>query len=212
MGYRAVIFDLGGVVFDSPLHAIARYERERELPPGFINRVVASTAPGGAWSRLERGELSLDAFYPAFENDCAGAGQRISARAMMGRIAEATAPRESMLFAIARIRERGLRVAALTNNWDNGDASDSHREELDKHFHVVVESRLEGLRKPDPEIYRRVCARLEVAAGDAIFLDDIGANLKPARALGMTTLKVEDPDHALGELAGLLGFAITRDT
>jgi len=212
MSYRAVIFDLGGVVFDSPLHAIARYERDRDLPEGFVNRVVASTAPAGAWSRLERGELGLEAFYPAFEEDCARAGHTISARTMMARIAEASGPRESMLTAIERIRERGLRVAALTNNWDNGEASDAQRQELDKHFHVVVESRLEGLRKPDPQIYRLACERLEVSAEETIFLDDIGANLKPARAMGMTTLKVVEPAAALAELAALLGFPITRGT
>ena len=84
MAYRAVIFDLGGVVVGSPLHAIAAYETEHDIPAGFINRVVVDTAPAGAWSRLERGELSLEEFYPAFHADCAAAGRAISARSLDG--------------------------------------------------------------------------------------------------------------------------------
>src|SRR5947208_1175138 len=85
MRYRAVLFDLGGVVVGSPLEAIARYEAEQGIPGGFVNRVVAATGAAGAWSRLERGELTLEAFYPAFEQDCAAAGHAIDARAMMAR-------------------------------------------------------------------------------------------------------------------------------
>jgi len=95
MGLRAVIFDLGGVVLGSPLHAIRDYERELGLPRSAINHVVAATAPHGAWSRLERGELTMEAFYPAFEADCAAAGHTISAREMMARMGAAATPRTS---------------------------------------------------------------------------------------------------------------------
>jgi len=173
---RAVIFDLGGVVLGSPLHAIAAYERELGLPANFVNRVVGE----------------------------------ISARAMMQRMAEAARPRPAMLKAVARIREHGVAVAALTNNWSgggetaNGPSDGTHA--LRPHFDVFVESSVEGLRKPDPRIYQRVCARLDVPPHAAAFLDDIGANLKPARALGMKTIKVVAPEQALDELAALLGF------
>src|SRR2546422_8987404 len=121
MHYRAVLFDLGGVVVGSPLEAIARYEAEQGIPAGFVNRVVVTTGAAGAWSRLERGELTLDAFYPAFERACAAAGHAIDARAMMARVAEVTVPRPAMLEAIRRIRARGLLAAAVTNNWITED-------------------------------------------------------------------------------------------
>src|SRR2546426_2643010 len=108
MPSRAVLFDLGGVVVGSPLEAIARYEEEQGIPAGSINRVVVSTGAAGAWSRLERGELTLEAFYPAFDADCAGAGCRISARALMALVAVSTTPRPAMLIAVRRVRERGL--------------------------------------------------------------------------------------------------------
>jgi putative hydrolase of the HAD superfamily len=204
---RAVIFDLGGVVVGSPLRAIAEYERELGIPAGFVNRLVVSTGPGGAWSRLERGELALDAFYALFDREAAEAGGRLSSRAMMERIHAAAQPRPRMLAAIRRIRERGLRTSALTNNWV-GETGPSSADRLGEHFDAVVESSVVGLRKPDPRIYELACRQLAVEPRQAVFLDDIGGNLKPARALGMTTIRVDDPEAALAELSRVLGFAV----
>jgi epoxide hydrolase-like predicted phosphatase len=204
-----VIFDLGGVILDSPLHAIARFERERDIEPGFVNRVVVSAGQGGGWARLERGELSMEGFFEAFEADCATAGQQLSARALMECIAEAAGPRPRMLEAVRRIRSAGLRAAALTNNW----ATDGMRaDDLKPLFDVFVESSVVGLRKPDPRIYRHTCDAIGVAPSEAVFLDDIGRNLKAARTLGMTTIKVDDPDDALRELEALLGLSLLGDS
>jgi len=205
--YRAVLFDVGGVVVGSPLEAIAAYERERGVPEGFINRVVVTAGATGAWARLERGELTLEAFFPAFEADCAAAGCAISARELMTRVAAVTVPRPAMLAAIRCIRERGLLTAAVTNNWITDDA-DTVRGTLRTHFDAFIESAVVGIRKPDPRIFELACTALRVAASEAVLLDDIGANLKTARALGMATIKVGDPDLALDELEGVLGFPL----
>jgi putative hydrolase of the HAD superfamily len=205
MPIRAVIFDLGGVVVGSPLHAIAVYERELGLERHAVNRVVVSTGHGGAWSRLERGELELEAFYPAFEADCAAAGFGIDAREMMRRIALATEPRPVMLEAIRRLRAAGLRVAALTNNWI---AEEEGTRLLAPHFDVFVESAVVGMRKPDPRIFEHACEALGVPPAETALLDDIGLNLKAARELGMTTIKVDDPDTALDELGTVLGLML----
>jgi putative hydrolase of the HAD superfamily len=205
MSYRAVLFDIGGVVVGSPLHAIAAYEREQAIEAGFVNRVVLTAGSAGAWSRLERGELTLEQFYPAFERDCEAAGGRISARELMGRVAASTIPRPAMLEAIRRIRARGLLAAAVTNNWITDDGGTSV---LRGEFDAFIESAVLGLRKPDPRIFEIACDRLRISAPEAVLLDDIGANLKSARALGMTTIKVVDPDAALAELAAVLGFAL----
>ncbi|TMA53164.1 MAG: HAD family phosphatase [Deltaproteobacteria bacterium] len=155
--------------------------------------------------RLERGELKLEDFYPAFERDCEAAGRCISARALMELVAAATVPRPAMLEAIRRIRAHGLAAAALTNNWITEDEGTGA---LRPHFDVFVESAALGLRKPDPRIFQHACDQLQVAPAAAVFLDDIGANLKAARALGMTTIKVLNPAAALAELEGLLGFTL----
>jgi len=205
MRYRAVLFDIGGVVVGSPLAAIGRYEREQGIPAGSINRIVITSGPGGAWSRLERGELRLDAFYPVFDAECAAAGCRISAAALMTLVAQSTVPRPAMLTAIARIRGAGLLAAAITNNWI---AEDEGTGVLRSHFDAFIESAASGVRKPDPRIYELACERLAIAPTDAVMLDDIGANLKTARGLGMTTIKVDDPDTALAELETVLGFPV----
>lgn len=207
MGYRAVIFDLGGVVLGSPLHAIARYERELGIPEGHVNRTVVETGPEGAWSRLERGELSMEAFFRAFERECADRGHRISAATMMERIAAESAPRPEMTRAIGCIRGRGLAVGALTNNWAR--EGEGREDELRDLFDVFVESSRVGLRKPDPRIYTHACELLGVGPPEAIFLDDIGRNLKAARALGMHTIKVDAPDPALAALERALGFSLS---
>lgn len=201
---EAVIFDLGGVVMGSPLHAITRYENDHGLPAGAVNRVVVESGDRGAWSRLERGELTVEAFFSPFETDCRACGVELSGEKLMAYIAEAGVPRPRMIEAIRRIRRRELRVGALTNNWVREGQSEGHR--LREHFDVFVESAIVGLRKPDPRIYELVCRELVVAPPRAAFLDDIGRNLKTARALGMSTIKVDDPDVALRELGALLGF------
>ena len=205
MPLRAVFFDLGGVVLGSPLRAIAAFEREHGIPAGFVNRRVAEGGPAGAWSRLERGELAMEDFFGDFEAECAAAGAVLDARAMFARMAAASQPRPAMLSAIRRIREEGLRAGALTNNWIS---ETEPTRALEPHFDVFIESSVVGLRKPDPRIYLLACERLEVAPAEAVFLDDIGGNLKAARALGMTTLKVEEPDAALRELGQVLGMQL----
>lgn len=212
MGYRAVIFDLGGVVFGSPLHAIRRYEQANGIEESFVNRLVVSAGPGGSWQRLERGELVMGpAFFAAFDDDVRAAdpsvAERFSAEAMMAAIAEESKPRPRMVDALRRLRARGYTVAALTNNWVSEEEREpasaeeaAMRTEVRALFDDYVESSVVGLRKPDPEIYRLACGRLGIEPCEAVFLDDIGANLKSARALGMTTIKVDDPDDALAEL------------
>jgi putative hydrolase of the HAD superfamily len=203
---RAVLFDLGGVVIDSPLHAIARYEREIGVPEGVINRIVVETGAQGAWSRLERGELAMLDFHRAFEAELRAVGHAISAAKMMARIAEC-GPRPAMLEAIRRIRAQGLKAGALTNNWV--DAEREPRHELESLFDAFVESSKVGLRKPDPRIYALACSALGVSPSETVFLDDIGRNLKAARELGMRTIKVDAPEAALEELRLHLGFPLS---
>jgi putative hydrolase of the HAD superfamily len=205
MAYRAVIFDLGGVVFPSPFDVFDAYERDAGLPPRFIRTVVAASAEDGAWARFERSELSFAEFCTALEAECADAGGTIDAAALMQGIGAGFAPRPEMIRAIGRLRHEGLRVGALTNNWARPDAQ-TLRGPSDLGFHTVVESAVEGIRKPDPRIYELVCERLEVTPDACVFLDDLGVNLKPARAMGMTTIKVIDPTDALVELGAHLGL------
>jgi putative hydrolase of the HAD superfamily len=199
------------VVMESPLHAIARYERARGLPANAINRAIAAAGDAGAWARLERGELTAETFCAPFEADCRAHGVEVSGAAIMAAIAEAGVVRPIMLEAVRRLRTRGLRVGALTNNWRrDGPQDDVIPHALKGHFDVFIESRMVGLRKPDPKIYELACRELGVRPERTAFLDDIGGNLKPARALGMSTIKVDDPRQALDDLGRPLGLELVE--
>ncbi|HEV2992849.1 MAG TPA: HAD-IA family hydrolase [Acidimicrobiia bacterium] len=210
MAWRAVIFDLGGVVLPSPLDTFRSYEASHGLPHRFLSEVVLAGGDDGAWSRFERGELDPAGFAKDFERECAAAGGQVDVAVLLSEVATGAGPRPAMLAALRAIRAHGLRTAALTNNWraDDGATMGDRQAGLFDLFDVVVESAVEGLRKPDPRIYELTCARVGVAPDEAVFLDDLGVNLKPARALGMATIKVSDPDAALAQLADVLGFAL----
>ena len=209
MAYRAVIFDLGGVVFPSPFEAFDAYDHGNDLKKGTMRSLIRRSSESGAWAALERGELTMDEFVDALEAEALAAGFELDARRLMGLIGTALGPRPEMARAIGRIRSTGLRTAALTNNWTDekrrATPNGLHETGL---FDVIVESAVEGLRKPDPRIYALALARLDVLASEAVFLDDLGMNLKPARQMGMATIKVVDPDDALSELEAILGFAL----
>lgn len=207
MAPRAVIFDFGGVLSTSPFDAFTRYERERGLPEGFIRQLNATNPDTNAWARFERTELDLPGFCAAFEDEARAAGGEVDGREIIALLAGDIRP--EMIEAVRRCHER-LQTALITNNVVDmaemhGGRSINHVEDL---FHVVLESSKVGVRKPDPRIYEMCCEQLGVHAHDCVFLDDLGVNLKPARAMGMTTIKVVDPDAALAELEGLVGFPL----
>jgi putative hydrolase of the HAD superfamily len=203
-----VIFDLGGVVLDSPLEAFFEFEARHGVSPGSLSRVVVGSGEAGAWARLERGELDLSGFYLAFDAELATAGVGLSSAALMAEVAERTHVRWPMVEAIRRIRRSGRKVGALTNNWVSDDGQYDRMQALVGEFDAFVESCKVGLRKPDARIYELACSALGVQPRQAVFLDDIGSNLKAARALGMHTLKVNKPEAALAELGAVLGLEL----
>ncbi len=207
MGAKAVIFDLGGVVLDSPLEAIADYERRKGLP------LISSTVSSREWAamapgRLETGKVSLEDFFEAFDAEAASCGAPISSRELMDEIARYARPRHAMIEAIRRLRRAGFRVAALTNNWVMQGPLAEGMNLLRAEFDVFVESSRTGLQKPDPRIYELALQELGVQPKESVFLDDIGRNLKTARQLGMATIKVSDPEAALAELEEIVGIPL----
>ncbi len=209
MSITAVIFDLGGVVISSPMQAFANAEQAQGLERNFINRMIVNNGHDSAWGRLERGEIPMnDEFFAQFDAELTQEGASgLSSKAVFEEVAGSVGIFENMVAAIVKLREAGYKLAALTNNWvrDNEGSSNTEVKSL---FDVFVESAIEGVRKPDPKIYQIACERLGVEPSQAIFLDDIGQNLKSARALGMTTIKVIDPADSIAELESLLGLSL----
>ena len=207
---RAAFFDFGGVVLSSPFEAFNGYEFSRGLPIDFIRTVNATNPDVNAWARFERSEVSFAEFCDLFEAECQAAGHDVVARDVMPLLAGEIRP--AMVEAIRRCRAR-LVTACLTNNWVGfGDFPSKDvaggRDDVLGLFHHVVESSKVGVRKPDPRFYELACEQCGVAPAEAVFLDDLGVNLKPAAAMGMTTIKVVDPAVALKELEQVVGFPV----
>lgn len=208
MTVRAVLFDLGGVLTDSPLSGFAAYEASAGLPAGLIVRLNTTDPDTNAWARYERGELDLAGFSEAFEAEARAAGHRVEAARVLAALSPPLRP--AMVAAVRSLRAAGLPLGLVSNNVAPMPRTGALGDLLAL-FDAVVESSVEGARKPEPSIYSLALSRLSAAVGDDLapsdcaYLDDLGINLKPARALGFHTVKVTDPAAALAELSRLTG-------
>jgi putative hydrolase of the HAD superfamily len=200
---RSVMFDFGGVLTSSPFEWFARYERLHGLPPGCIRALNATNPDTNAWARLERSEISFDEFCHEFEAEAAAAGFSVDARAAMSGLSGTLRPE---MVEVVRDCARRFSTACLTNNFVGSGAADrEHIAEVLDLFDLVLESSQLGIRKPDPRMYLIACERLGVDPSEVVYLDDLGVNLKPARQLGMTTIKVVDPQRAIDDLYAAVG-------
>jgi len=200
---RAVFFDFGGVILTSPFDAFASYEQRSGLPPGFLRMVNSNNPDTNAWARLERSEMGLGDFASAFEAECREQGHEVDGADVLACLHGELRP--AMVEAVRRCSEQ-FTTALVTNNFlSGGDTPPRWHRVLDV-FDVVVESSVVGVRKPDQRFYEVACERAAVQPSEVVFLDDLGVNLKPARLMGMTTIKVDDPAVALRELAEVTGL------
>jgi len=210
---RAVLFDFGGVILSSPIDGFRAYERRAGLPAGFLQRINSLDPDTNAWACMERGELDLATFHARLEAEARAQGHEIDARAVLAQLSGQIRPE---MVAVVRTLRASYRVACLTNNMPlgHGAAMASNAERAAEIagvmalFAHVVESCKIGTRKPEPRFYARACEIVGVAPEHCVFLDDLGINLKPARAMGMTTIKVGDPGQAIADLEAVLGHAV----
>lgn len=203
---QAVFFDFGGVITESPLDGFARLERERGLPPGFVASVNLRDYHGNAWARLERSEVTPAEFDGMFAAESAALGHEVRGADVLAVIHGDLRP--TMVAALDVLRDEGFRLACLTNNVaapSDGGGMGRYADVLAR-FDDVVESSKVGARKPERRFFEVACGRNGVDPTECAFLDDLGVNVKAARELGMSTIKVTGASQALGELAGLLGL------
>jgi putative hydrolase of the HAD superfamily len=207
----AALFDFGGVILSSPFEAFARYEETHGLPAGFLRRVNATNPDTNAWAKLERNQVGLKEFCTLFETEARALGGEVRGMDVLACLRGELRP--AMVEAVRRCGER-LKTGLLTNNVitmraeEMSGSNDPHVAVLGM-FDVIVESSRVGTRKPDPAFYEKACSLLGIEPAEAVFLDDLGINLKPARAMGMTTIKVDDPDVAIAELERIVGFPLS---
>jgi len=210
---NAVFWDFGGVITTSPFEAFNKFEEENNLPLNFLRSVNSKNPDSNAWALLERNEIDLNKFDSLFEHESKELGNPVKGKEVIALLKGQIRP--EMVNALNKIKGKYLQ-ACLTNNIQsmgnldlegNVSASGKH-EEIMNIFDFVFESSKENVRKPDPEFYLRACERGNVNPEQVVFLDDLGINLKPAKALGMSTIKVTEPNAALVELENLLEFKL----
>ncbi|HAF67838.1 MAG TPA: HAD family hydrolase [Acidimicrobiaceae bacterium] len=209
----AVLFDFGGVITTSPFEAFARYELELGLPPDSIRKINSTNPDDNAWAKMERSEVTLSEFCQLFEAEAMSMGLELSGEKVLGCLSGGVRPQ--MVIALEILKER-LPIGCITNNMKSGHGSGMSRTEdqaasiaeIMTMFEVVIESAKVGIRKPDPRIYEMACAELSVDPRNCAYLDDLGINCKPAANLGMTAIKVTDPDEALDDLERAVGFSL----
>lgn len=210
---KAVIWDFGGVLTSSPFEAFNRLENDKGLPKDFIRKINATNPDTNAWALFERSEISIEEFDAKFAEEAEALGGNIRGREVIDVIAGEVRP--EMVEALRRCKER-FKVGCITNNVTAGEGAGMARtadkaaavQEVMALFDHIIESSKAGVRKPDPRIYEMACKELGVSPADCVYLDDLGINLKPAKALGMHTIKVLDAAKALEELEAAVGFPL----
>jgi putative hydrolase of the HAD superfamily len=210
---EAVIFDFGGVITSSPFDAFARFETERGLPADIIRRTNAANHLENAWAKFERAEVDLDAFDKLFAAESLALGAEVRGRDVLPLLSGDLRP--EMVEALRRIKAK-FKTGCITNNLPNnaiGSASGRtlYVAEVMTLFDHVIESAKIGLRKPDPRIYQMMIETLGVDPKNCVYLDDLGVNLKPAREMGMTTIKVLSGAQAIADLEAATGLTL-RDS
>jgi putative hydrolase of the HAD superfamily len=220
--FRAVFWDFGGVLLSSPFEAFNRYEADHGLPRDFIRSVNATDPDANAWAQLERNDITPADFDALFAAESEARGHRVPGAEVLALLQGDI--RDTVVVALDRVIAAGYVTACLTNNVVGHDSKHELRTDptptdpageravriaaiMDRFDHVVESSKV-GCRKPEPRFYELACEMAGVSPDEVVFLDDLGINLKPARAMGMTTIKVEDPDVALTSLERVLGLPL----
>jgi len=207
---EAVIWDFGGVLTTSPFEAFARFENQRGLPADIIRRTNANNHWENAWAKFERAEVDIATFDQLFAAESAALGAEVRGKDVLPLLSGDLRP--EMVEALSRVKAR-LKTGCITNNLPaNAIGSASGRSlyvaEVMALFDHVIESAKIGLRKPDPRIYRRMIEALGVDPKRCVYLDDLGVNLKPAREMGMITIKVVNAPQAIAELEAATGLSL----
>ena len=207
---KAVIWDFGGVFTTSPFEAFARYEAQRGLPPDIIRRTNAANHFENAWAKFERAEIDLETFDRLFAAESRALGAEVRGRDVVPLLAGD--PRPDMIEALRRVKQH-CKTGCITNNLPANiigslGGRSIYVAEVMALFDHVIESAKIGLRKPDPRIYAMMVEALGVDPKNCVYLDDLGVNLKPARDMGMTTVKVLDGPQAIADLEAATGLSL----
>tara|TARA_Y100001970_G_scaffold187265_1_gene227808 strand:- start:11651 stop:12307 length:657 start_codon:yes stop_codon:yes gene_type:complete len=202
----AVLFDWGGVITVPPGPIVEKLYREVDVDQGKIRQrrdAYRDDDPDSQFARLERGELSLDAYLSWSREDLPGAETIWDPTSAHFLFRHLTVIPE-VVERISQLKDRGFLTGLLTNNIAEAWPIVSEGLAMDVLFDVVINSAFVGMRKPEHRIYLHAIQQLGVRAENVVFLDDNRVNLDAARACGLNVVEVKQPVAALQKLEVLL--------
>jgi len=203
-----LISDFGGVLTSPLLRSFAAFQDEAGVPLEALGRamqVIAEREGENPLFVLERGEMSEPAFLGTIGAELElRLGRPVEMHTFAERYFASLTANDVLIEHLRGLRDRGLRLAMLTNNVREWEPRWRAMLPVDELFELVVDSAFVGLRKPDPEIYRLTCSRLGVEPGECLFLDDLEPNVAAARELGMAAVQFVDNEQAIPEMDALL--------
>jgi epoxide hydrolase-like predicted phosphatase len=191
----ALLIDWGGVLTTSMLGSFDAFGRRE----GVDVRAAFKDDPEarGALIELETGRIDI----AAFEQRLAKALD-VDPTDLARRLTQDVRPDREMLDAVKRFHDQGVATALVSNSWREDDY------DVDDLFDLIVLSGNLGIRKPDPRIYTHAVEQLGVDPRRCVFVDDLGGNLKPAKALGMSTIRHVEASSTISQLKRLLSPTI----
>ena len=203
MKYKAIIWDFGGVITSSPFEAFNQFEEANGLPKDIIRTINSENPDTNAWAKFESNSVTIDVFNDLFLKEAKAKGFDIKGKDIIKLLKGSI--RKNMVSFLRELKS-DFKLGCITNNVKSSseENNDNGTKEAMSLFDHVIESSIVGIRKPNPEIYMMSCDALKVNPDQCIYLDDLGINLKPARELGMTTIKVIQPEDAIQEVRNLL--------
>ena len=203
MKYKAIIWDFGGVITSSPFEAFNQFEEANGLPKDIIRTINSENPDTNAWAKFESNSVTIDVFNDLFLKEAKAKGFDIKGKDIIKLLKGSI--RKNMVSFLRELKS-DFKLGCITNNVKSSseENNDNETKEAMSLFDHVIESSIVGIRKPNPEIYMMSCDALKVSPDQCIYLDDLGINLKPARELGMTTIKVIQPEDAIQEVRNLL--------
>ena len=187
----ALLIDWGGVLTTSMLDSFDAFSRREGVDVRTAFREDARAR--AALVDLETGTIDL----PTFERRLAQA-LGVDAHDLADRLTREVRPDHEMLDAVRGFHDQGVPTALVSNSWRAEDY------DVDDLFDVIVLSASLGVRKPDPRIYQHAADRLAIPTAECVFVDDLGGNLKPAKALGMATIRHTAASSTIPQLKRLL--------
>ena len=202
----AVLFDWGGVITVPPGPIVEKLYRQIDVDQDQLRlrrKAYRDDDPDSQFARLERGELSLEAYLTWSRQDLPGAETIWDPESAHFLFRHLTVVPE-VVERIYQLKERGFLIGLLTNNIAEAWPTVNDGLPIDDLFDVVINSAFVGMRKPEHRIYMHALEKLGVRAEHAVFLDDNRVNLEAARACGLNIVEVKQPVAALAKLEAVI--------